>query len=331
MKRRTLLASCAGGLATGMLPFTRAASAATTWNCYTYVPAATLAGARGMQKIVADVVKATHGGLDIKLSLAGSLPINSTNITQAVSSGVMQMGDDGLYQGNIPIAGILQLPMLMNTPQEFATALKIMQPDVERAYAAKGVIVLGTYYYPLQVAWSRDKLESLADLRNQKMRVTSPEQAAFVRAFGGIPVTLGADEVPSALDRGVIQGVFTASAGGGKIWHDLLKYSYRLGPNYFNAYIIANKTAFSQLSAGDQAALKRAVAGVTPWETKTLYREETEVTAQLRKDGMIITDAKAADIQLGTEKMKGYWAEWAKGQCPEAVKALAKIRAALKH
>lgn len=327
MKRRTFLASCAAGLTAGTLP---SAHAATAWSCYTYVPAATLAGARGMQRIIAEVAKATNGGLNITFNLAGSLPISSTNITQAVSSGVMQMGDDGIYQGNIPIAGILQLPMLMNTPQEFAAALDVMRPYVERAYAAKGIVVLGGYYYPLQVAWSRRKLESLADLQGQKMRVTSPEQAAFVRAFGGIPVTLGADEVPSALDRGVIEGVFTASSGGGKIWHDLLKYSYRIGPNYFNAFIIANRTAFSKLSPDEQAALKKAVADTTPWETKTLYKEETEVTDQLRKSGMIITDARAADIQMGVDKMRGYWSQWAQSHGPDAVEALAKIRAAIK-
>lgn len=284
-----------------------------------------------MQKIVAGVDKATNGGLRITVNLAGSLPINTTTITQAVSDGVMQMGDDGLYQGNIPIAGILQLPMLMDTPEQFATALKVMEPYIARAYAKKGVVVLGGYYYPLQVAWSRRKLEQLADLRGQRMRVSSPEQAAFVQAFGGIPETLGAEEVPSALDRGVIQGVFTASAGGGKIWHDLLKYSYRLGPNYFNSYIIANEAAFAKLPPEMQAALKSVVAEVTPWETQTLYQEEGEVTAQLRQDGLIITDPKPADIALGISRMKGYWEQWAKAHGPEAVEALAKIRAAIGH
>lgn len=329
MKRRTCIALCTGTVVAGGLGLPFAARAATEWSCYTYVPAATLAGARGMQRIVDSVDKATHGGLQIAVNLAGSLPINTTNITQAVSAGVMQMGDDGIYQGNIPIAGILQLPLLMNTPKEFATALGIMQPYVDHAYAKKGVVVLGGYYYPLQVAWSRRKLESLADLRGQRMRVSSPEQAAFVEAFGGIPETLGAEEVPSALDRGVIQGVFTASAGGGKIWHDLLKYSYRIGPNYFNSYIIANQAAFAKLPPDMQAALKSAVTEVTPWETQTLYKEDDEMTAQLSKSGLIITNAKPADLELGIHKMQSYWEQWGKANGPVAAEALGKVRAAL--
>ena len=82
---------------------------------------------------------------------------------------------------------------------------------------------LATYNYPLQVVWSRKPINSLADMKGQKLPVTSPEQAEYVKRLGGLPVTIGPSEVPSALDRGVVDGVFTASSGGGKIWRDLLE------------------------------------------------------------------------------------------------------------
>ena len=70
-------------------------------------------------------------------------------------------------------------------------------------------------------------------------------------------MTIGAAEVPSALDRGVVDGVFTASSGGGKIWRDLLKYNYRLGPNFFDGVIAVNKMAFDKLPPEAQAKLKK--------------------------------------------------------------------------
>ena len=63
-------------------------------------------------------------------------------------------------------------------------------------------------------------------------------------------MTLGAPEVPSALDRSVVDGVLTASTGGGNIWKDLLKFNYRLGINYFNSVVIVNKERFGKLLAG---------------------------------------------------------------------------------
>jgi TRAP-type C4-dicarboxylate transport system substrate-binding protein len=302
---------------------------AVEWNAYTYAPAATLAGARGLQTITERVAKETNGELKINYHLAGAVPIKTTTITQAVAEGTMQLGDDGLYQGNIPIGGLLQLPMLLVTTEHLEIALKIMMPYIEKAYASKGVQVIGGYYYPLQVSWSRNKLESLADLKGQKMRVTSPEQSAFVRQFGGVPATLGAEEVPSGLDTGVISGVFTASSGGGKIWGDLLKYSYRLGPNFFNAFIIVNKSAYDKLTPDTQVKLKNIVSDVMPWNTKTLFEEEDQVTAALRAKGMKITEATAADMALGAKLMEPYWKTWAEKQGPDAVEALGKIRAAI--
>src|SRR6266852_6310848 len=52
---------------------------------------------------------------------------------------------------------------------------------------------------------------------------------------GNVPI--GAPEVPSALDRGVVDGVLTANTGGGNTWKDLLKYNYRIGVNYFNSVV----------------------------------------------------------------------------------------------
>lgn len=138
MKRRTCLALCSGTFVAGGLGLPIAARAAIEWNCYSFCPAATLVGARGMQKIVEGVKQKTNGALNITVNLAGSLPINTTTITQAVSDGLMQMGDDDFYLGNIPIAGILQLPMLFTTTQELLTAMTIMRPYIDRACFLEG-------------------------------------------------------------------------------------------------------------------------------------------------------------------------------------------------
>ena len=131
------------------------AQSGTTWNAYTYTPAATLAPARGLARIAEGIDKASNGALKIRVHLGGSLPIGATDISNALSDNVVQLGDDGFFHGNLPITGILRLPMLITTPEEFDKAVAVMRPYFEQAYAAKGVVLLGQYYFPLQVAWSR--------------------------------------------------------------------------------------------------------------------------------------------------------------------------------
>ena len=113
-RRHTLATLAAGSLAA---PSVLHAQAPTSWTAYTYVPAATLAPAKVFQEIIARVSKETNGGLQIKYHLGGSLTIKATDITTAVGDNVIQLGDDGFLQGNVPITGILRLPMLITTPR----------------------------------------------------------------------------------------------------------------------------------------------------------------------------------------------------------------------
>ena len=104
--------------------------------------------------------------------------------------------------------------------------------------------------------WGRKKLKSLDDLKGMKMRVAQPEQGEFVRRFGGTSITMSAPEVPSALDRGVVDGIFTAGVGA-VLWKDLLKYGYLLIVNVNNSYFIVNTDAYNKLSPDLQAKLRR--------------------------------------------------------------------------
>jgi len=319
----------AGLGAAAILPSMPARAEVQNWTAYTYNPAVTVPPAKALYKLAEDMEKATNGELVIKVHLGGSLPIQTTNITQAIADNVIQFGDDGFFQGNVPIGGVMRLPMLVTSPEEFAQAGKIMLPYLETAYAKKGVVILGHYFYPLQVGWSSKKLMSVADLKGMKMRTTSPEQSEFVRRFGGVPLTIGAPEVPSALDRGIVDGVFTAASGGGRLWKDMLKYCYDVGPNYFDAVIVANKGAFDKLSADAQSKLRAACLESASWNTKQLAADEGEVRTQLKAAGMTITAANPDDVKAGIEKLRPYWDEWAKVRGPDAVDALGKVRAAL--
>jgi TRAP-type transport system periplasmic protein len=331
MKKRAL-APCAAlavaAFAFCAMPF-RSAAAAEKWDLYVYNAVSTVAAVKGLNTVADQIEKETGGQLSIRLHLGGSLPINTTTITQAVSDDVVQMGDDGYFLGNVPIGGVLRLPMLIRTPEEYQKASAIMTPYLEKAFAKKGVIVLGQYLYPFQVAFSSKKLTALTDIKGQKIRVTSPEQGEFIKRLGGIPVTLGAPEVPSALDRGVVDGVLTANTGGGNVWKDLLKFNYRVGVNYFNSVIIVNKDRFNKLSPDVQAKVRKIVSDNMPLITQAMKDEEELLTKKFAEGGMTVTEEDPKDVDAGAKVISAYWQDWAKSKGPDAVAALKEVRAAL--
>ncbi|HEY4165119.1 MAG TPA: TRAP transporter substrate-binding protein DctP [Reyranella sp.] len=325
-RRHTLAGLAAGSLAA---PAVARAQSPTTWVVYTYVPAATLAPARVFQEIVERVAKETNGQLLLKYHLGGALTIKGTDITTAVGDNVIQIGDDGMQQGNVPISGILRLPMLITTTAELDKALAVMKPYIDKAYDKLGATVLTTYYFPLQFAWSTKKLGSLDDFKGQKIRATSPEQIEFLKRFGANGLTISGAEVPSALERGVVDGVLTAQAGGGKVWKDLLKYNFDLGINFFEANIAVNKEAYAKLPAPQRDVLTKAIVELAPKMTKLLFEEEGQEKAKRQAEGMIQTAATEADYKRGAERMASYWDEWAKRNGKESQEALKKVREVL--
>ncbi len=316
-------------LMTLLASFCHPATAAEKWDLYIYNAVSTVGAVRGLNRMIEAIEKDTDGAVTIRLHLGGSLPINTTTITQAVGDGVVHMGDDGYFLGNVPIGGVLRLPMLIRTREEYQKAAVVLDPYINRAFEKKGIIVLGQYLYPFQVAFSRRELTKLADIKGQKLRVTSPEQGEFVKRLGGAAVTIGAPEVPSALDRGVVDGVFTASTGGGNIWKDLLKYNYRIGVNYFNSIVIVNKEAFDKLAPDVQGKLRKAVTDAMPWITATMESEEEDVTQKMAAGGMIVTRPKPEEVAEAERILVSYWDEWAKTKGPDAIEALKQVRAVL--
>ena len=329
--RRTIMRS---GIALGAVTLVgpelaRQAAAATTLKGYTYLPAVNKPGAAGLESMGQEISDKTDGALSLELNLGGSLPIKGSDITQAVGDGVIDLAGNGFFHGSVPVGGVLRLPMLMTSYEHFFTARDIAMPAMESGFADQGVTVLGAYVYPPQVAWSRERLESLDDLRDKKMRVTSAEQGAFVERFGGVPVTIPTAEVTPALQRGVVDGVFTASIGGGIFWRDLLNYNYRLGVSFFDSVIIINSDVFEGLSAEEQQILRDAGTAAGEAITQQMIEEEPATTRELADGGMTIVEPTAEEVSAATAAMGDYWTEWAKDKDEGTAEVLAAVRSSL--
>jgi TRAP-type C4-dicarboxylate transport system substrate-binding protein len=328
LSRTASATAAAAAICASLALFATSAWAAETWKFYMHQSAPNFATSRGAKLLTEEIEKATNGELKMQLHLSGTLQIAASDITKAVGENIVQLGDDLFNSGNIPLAGIPRLPMLVQSYEDFTKAAAVLQPYIEKAFAAKGSTVLAAYSYPMQVVWGKKKLEALDDIKGLKLRVAAPEQGEFVRRFGGTSITMSAPEVPSALDRGVVDGIFTAGVGA-VLWKDLLKYGFLMVVNVNNSYIIANTEAFNKLSPDLQAKLRKVAADIGRWNQETMKTEEAASQKTLGDAGYVLTQAKPAEIAKAVDTMKPYWDEWAKTRGPEVVEALGKVRAAL--
>jgi TRAP-type C4-dicarboxylate transport system substrate-binding protein len=312
-------------LAVTAISATGASQAAEMWRAYTYNAVATVTAVKGLNSLFDDIKKETQGQLTVRLNLGGTLPITATNITQAVADDVVQLGDDAFFMGSAPVGGLLRLPLFVRSMPDFEKAWDIESTYLRQAYDKKNVVILGRYIFPFNVMWSRKKLTALADVSGQKIRVISPEQADFIKMLGGIPVTLGTSEVAAALDRGVIDGVLTASSGYGYVWRDLLKYSYRLNISFIDSLILVNKSSWDQLTPAMRAKVQALVTDHTRQMTDAMAVEEDTLTKKLAEGGMVVTVPTAADIATAEAQLKPYWKSWATERGGSTQEAFQKI------
>ena len=315
--------------AIAILAATALTAQAADWTGYTYSAVSTTSAVKGMNRISERVGAETNGDLSITVHLGKTLQIASSDITQAVGDGVVDFAADFFFSGNVPLARVLNLPMLIENDDEWAKAYAAMEPTLVDAFAAQNVVLLGGYRYPEQTIFTTFPMASLADLNGHKIRVTSPEQGKFVEEFGGAAITLSGSEVPTALERGVIEGVLTASAGGAKNWHEFLPYDYRIPVNYGNSMIIANADAFAALSEAEQQALRSIVSDEGPKITAEFSVEEVAQQKSQSEAGMTITQAASGDATIAHEKLAPFWDAWAKENGPEYEEALKTVRAAI--
>lgn len=302
---------------------------AADWTGYTYSSVSTTEAVKGMERIAERVEQETDGELSIDLHLGGTLHIASNTITQAVGDGFVDFAADLFFSGNVPIARILNLPMLIQNEEEWDKAYAAMTPYLEEGFAEQGVTYLGAYRYPQQVIFTTFEMDSLDDLENHKIRVTSPEQGAFVEAFGGSPITLSGSEVPTALERGVIDGVLTASAGGAKNWHEFLDYNYRLPVNYAYSAVIANTDAYESLDEADRKTLATIVSEETSKITEAFLVDEQAQKESQADAGMTIIEPNDEEIAKAKEALSPFWQEWASEAGPEHEQALQDVLTAL--
>ena len=299
------------------------------WTGYTYSSVSTTAAVKGMNRIAERVATETKGDLTITVHLGKTLQIASSDITQAVGDGIVDFAADFFFSGNVPIARVLNLPLLIENDEEWNKAYAALEPTLVKAFADQNVVVLGGYRYPEQTIFTTFPVKSLADIAGHKIRVTSPEQGKFVEEFGGAAITLSGSEVPTALERGVIEGVLTASAGGAKNWHEFLPYDYRFPVNYGNSMIIANADAFAALSEADQAALRSVVSDESAKITAEFTVDEADQQAAQAASGMTITPMIEGETAAAREKLAPFWESWAKENGPEYEEALKLVRAAI--
>lgn len=152
-------------------------------------------------QLTAQDVHGLKGPEMLRLMKAGVIDFASGTITY-------MSGDTPAFEG-FDLAG---LSPDMATTRKMAEAYRpYLARVMEKEY---GVKLLMLFPSPPQVFWCRTPIASGADLKGKKVRVFNKSMADLAAGFGATTVTMPFPEVPTALQRGVIDCAVTGTLSG---------------------------------------------------------------------------------------------------------------------
>jgi len=302
------------------------------WKFFTYLPSNDRV-VKAYRDMVADIGSATGGQLKLNLYAAGELPYTPVDAVKIVSTNKVQMSDGavGFQAGDIPEFNVFGMPFLCTTFEGFFQAVDSAAPIMNQHLLDKYKIgVLFHWTMPPQNLWTVKPVKTLSDIKGKKIRAWNPEQVTMLKILGAIPVSIASAEVPTSLQRGVIDGAITSalSVNDWKLY-DFVNYGLMINFTMGHQFVLMNMGQFNKLPADVQKTLTQKGE---EWfdKFKALTPQfESEARDSLAKHGMQLFELSDADLAKAKEIMRPMWDEWTGKHGPLAEKLLMEVNAAL--
>lgn len=292
-----------------------ASAADISWKFYTYF-AANDKPTSLHRAFAKDVEAATGERLKITVFSSGELPYKAADVLRIVGTKQVEMGDVafGFVAGDVPELNALSMPFSCTSMDKFYETLapaieKPINTVLEGKFRSTSIM---QWVMPPQQLWLTKPVSGIESLKNLKARSWNREQAELMRLVGGSGVTITPAEVIPALQRGVVDGAFTAAVPA-LDWkfNEVTKFAYMMNLTLAHQAVVVNQAA---LQALPEDLRKILLAKTQEWAPK--YRAEMiaadkDARKTLAERGVTLRDATAEEVVRLREIAQPIADDWA--------------------
>jgi TRAP-type C4-dicarboxylate transport system substrate-binding protein len=322
-----------GAISLAGVPYNALAQSVSKWKYYYFTPPMHHDTVT-MKEYAKEIQQRTNDQLQITIYPGGELPYRPTEAVNIVRDrfvdGAGCVGD--FVAGSVPILNLTNLPMLITDLSEMEKAMVSFTPYVEKELAKRSVRLLFWHFNSQKCIFGRGKpIEKLGDIKGKKIRTFGVPDSQFIKRLGATPVSMPNTEVPTAMQRGVMDA-FIASAffSVGSRWDELCDWSYLIDMTAIAVYEVVSVPSLKKLpAANSRIVLDTAAKYHTRWNREIVELEKKSRKAMADK-GKKMIKISDKDRLKATRIIKPYWQEWADSAGPEAVEALKRVRNTLK-
>ena len=215
--------------------------------------------------------------------------LKSTNATEMTSKGAVEISQlPSLLEAIVPESRFLNTYGVFKSEAEFIKFINgPAHKYLDEACQKKGLKLLGYLYYaPNMVFLTKDKIDSLDKFKGKKIRTTGTASASVVKNLGGAPLEMSSSEMYEALQRGVIDGIWSGyTTVSDRKLYEVGKY---LVEGYFGPvpwFIVANLKFWNGLTPDQQKVLLDAAQKAQEYDLTASNNADKEAKEKFIKAG----------------------------------------------
>lgn len=255
---------------------------------------------RAVLQIPDRIAKATDGRA--KITINNSL-VKGTQLAPSVRDGRAQMSavlHPYLSSGD-PRMGLPHLPGLIESIEEYKFVWDAFYGKLlADIWLEKwNSVVLAEGAFCTQNLWSKTPIRTIEDFKGKKIRVNNTESAHLLNALGAKPTPIAWGEIPSALQRGLIDGIMSASCAGRQHgFGQVTKYlqNWKTGPIVGWAVLI-NKDEWAKVPADLQKLIRDEMLALQEEGFHTYNEYQSTVQKALEEEGAEFWVASDSELE----------------------------------
>jgi TRAP-type C4-dicarboxylate transport system substrate-binding protein len=206
--------------------------------------------------------------------------------------------------GDDPRMGVFNLPGLVENMPEYAFLGEAFWfEDVEKLWLEGwNSVVLAEGAWCNQALFSKEPIHTLEDFAGKRLRVHNPQTAALMEAIGAKPAALPLSEVAPALERGVIDGVFTSTCyGNGQEYWRLAPtvQNWKIGP-ITGWVVLMNADTWNEIPEELQTKIRAEMDGLEKEALYNFYSHVAEAVDAMAAEGIELWTAPQSEIDRVT-------------------------------
>lgn len=206
------------------------------------------------------VEQRANGRVKFEFTSLPELGLGGAETIRVTKTGVVDIAEFylGYVAGELPMVEMLEIPGIFPDQEAMKQAFIAWRPHLAKLIDEKvNGVLLATAFQTDQFLFSKRPVRQMDDFKGMKIRVHSVAIAQLTAGLGADPLTLAFAEVYTGLERGTLDGGFTAAGPGhSQKWYEVTKYLVGPLTQMVQLPLVINKNVWKRLPPDLQAILK---------------------------------------------------------------------------